>query len=259
MPINTDFHNHVSYSSVRAMAQAAQERGLRVLGLSEHIFQMREGRPALEHMPLEGKVQSITTYLKAIQQVGQDVPLDIRAGLEVDFIPEKNEHIQAILQGYAWDFLIGSIHQIDGLLFEESSVTFPHDRGEAAWLRYFQLLRAAVSSGYFSLVSHPVRMRVRNPHLPATLDDELAQLAAEATRYDVALELNGFDALTYPSLVRRLAKACAAHKTPISVGSDAHYPHDVARSHAQTEIILRKAGIATVRIWRHRTPEEYAL
>ena len=41
---------------------------------------------------------------------------------------------------------------------------------------------------------------------------------------DVALEINGYDMLHYHSLVRRLAKACLLHHTPISVGSDAHNP-----------------------------------
>ena len=110
-------------------------------------------------------------------------------------------------------------------------------------------MREAVSSDYFSLVSHPVRMRSRNPFIPSTLDEELERLAAEATRCDIALEINGYDVLSYPSLVRRLARACALHQTPISVGSDAHTPRQVAQAHPQTEAILREAGITKVRIW----------
>jgi histidinol-phosphatase (PHP family) len=108
-------------------------------------------------------------------------------------------------------------------------------------------------------VSHPVRMRVRNPHLPPNFDDELERLAAEAARHDVALEINGFDLLTYPSSVRRLAKACALQRTSISVGSDAHAPESVAQAHQQTEIILREAGITSVRTWKQRVAEEYSI
>lgn len=259
MQIHTDFHSHISRTSAQEMARAAQERGIHMLGLSEHIFQMHEGRTPLQHMPLEGGMQSIATYLKAIQQARQAIPIELCAGLEVDFIPAKNEPIQAALQGYPWDFLIGSIHQVDDLRFESSAVSFTREQGEAAWLRYFQLLRAAVASGYFSLVSHPVRMRARNPHLPATFDDELEQLAAEATQHNVALEVNGFDTLTYPSLVRRLVRACAKHKTPISVGSDAHYPRELARAHQQSEAILHEVGIHSMRFWRQRIPEEYTI
>lgn len=258
MPIDTDFHSHVSQSSALQMAQAANSTGLRVLGLSEHVFQMREARPLLDHLRLEGPMLDFASYIEAGRAVGQEIHCEVRLGMEVDFIPQLNEQIQALLQGYNWDFLIGSVHQIDDLQFE-TNLKLTREEGEALWLRYFVLLRQAVSSGYFSLVSHPVRMRVGNPFLPASIDEELEHLASEATRHDVALEINGYDVLTYPALVRRLARACAAQHTPISVGSDAHTPAQVARAHAQSETILREAGISTVRIWKQRKAEEYPI
>ena len=112
-------------------------------------------------------------------------------------------------------------------------------------------------SGHFSLVSHPVRMRVNNPYFPPTFDEELEQLAAEATRNDVALEINGYDMLHYHSLVRRLAKACILHRTPISVGSDAHNPKGIAQAHQQTENMLREVGITKIRLWKQMKAEEY--
>ncbi|MFL5665214.1 MAG: hypothetical protein ACJ8BW_28300, partial [Ktedonobacteraceae bacterium] len=110
---------------------------------------------------------------------------------------------------------------------------------------------------YFSLVSHPVRMRTANPHIPHSLDQELEQLAAEAARCNVALEINGYDVQNYPNLVRRLARACALHKTPVSVGSDAHNPRQIALTHSHAESILREVGIKSVRIWQQRLTEEY--
>ncbi len=227
MTIDSDFHSHVSRSSALQMAQSAREKGLRVLGLSEHVFQMSEARQTLEHLALEGPLLTLPTYVEAVQTTARHSGIDVRLGLAVDFIPGKNEDSR--------------------------------EEGERRWLRYFELLRQAVSSGYFSLVSHPIRLRVKNQHLPAQMDEELEQLAAEATRYDVALEINGYDVLGYPSLVRRLARACALHNTPVSVGSDAHNPMQVAQAHAPSEAILREAGIKKVRIWKQRVAEEYKL
>lgn len=256
MALDTDFHSHVARSSAYEMAQSAREKGIHILGLSEHIFQMREARPFLENLPLEGPLRPFSAYTEAVHMAAQQTHIDVRLGLEVDFIPEKDQTIQRIIQDYPWDFLIGSVHQIDDVIFERD-LELTREQGEALWLRYFQLLRQAVISKNFSVVSHPVRMGYTNPYVPSTLDDELEQLAAEATRCDVALELNGTDIKRYPSLVQRLAKACALHQTSISVGSDAHMPHQVARSHAQTITILREAGISTIRIWKQRIPEEY--
>jgi histidinol-phosphatase (PHP family) len=258
MVLDSDFHAHVSKSSALAMAQAAQARGLKVLGLSEHIFQMSDAREPLMHMPLEGPMLSLKTYSEAVRAAAEETQLDVRIGLEVDFIPQEQQSILAPLQSYPWDFLIGSVHQVEGVLFEAKE-HFSQEEGEYFWKRYFSLLRDAVNSKAFSLVSHPVRMRAMNPYIPQDIDDELEQLAAEATRQDVALEINGFDLLTYPTLVRRLAKACALHNTPLSVGSDAHNPSQIARVHVQSEALMRKSGIKKVRIWKQRNPEEYNL
>jgi len=85
----------------------------------------------------------------------------------------------------------------------------------------------------------------------------LERLAAEAAACNIALELNGYDMLHYPDLVRRLARACALHQTPISVGSDAHRPGEVAWAHEQTAALLREVGIAKIRTWKQGIIEEY--
>ncbi len=256
MTIDTDFHSHVSRSSAIQMVESAREKGLHVLGLSEHDYQMQEVHQLLEHLPQEGVLLPFAAYVESVRIAGQQAKFDVRLGMEVDFIPGKNKEIQAYIRDHDWDFLIGSVHEIDGLIFEKH-LNISKEVGQSLWLRYFELLCEAVSSGYFSLVSHPVRMRVGNPHLPPNFDEELEQLAAQATHCNVALELNGYDALTYPSLVRRLAKACKSQGTPVSVGSDAHRPGEVAQAHSLTEEIMREAGLSSVRIWKQRLPEEY--
>ncbi len=259
MTIYTDFHSHVVKSSAFEMIQSAQKKGIRVLGLSEHVFQMNEARPLLQHLPQEGPMLTFPTYAEQVHKAAQDLQFDARLGMEVDFIPGMNEQIQSFVQAHHhWDFLIGSVHEVEGKMFLVNR-KLSREEGEALWLQYFELLRGAVNSGYFSLVSHPVRMRSGNPHLPSTFDDQLEQLAADATRCNIALELNGFDVLNYPSLVRRLARACVLHRTPVSVGSDAHYPVEVAQAHQQTEALMREVGISSIRTWKQLEIEEYKL
>lgn len=256
MTLRSDFHSHIARSSAMAMAHKASAIALPILGLSEHIFQMREARPLLEHMILEGPLLSFSEYVQAVQQAASATGVDVRLGLEVDFIPGKNEQLHALLRDYPWDFLIGSIHEIDGLLFEKAAKG-GRAEGEALWTRYFALLREAVNSGYFSVVSHPVRMRTQNPFLPSNFDEELDRLASEAKQCDIALEINGYDVLNYPNLVFRLATACKRHATPISIGSDSHIPAQLGQPYQQSLEIVRRAGITRVRTWRKREAEEY--
>jgi len=258
MTIDTDMHSHVSRSSALQMVQSAQQKGVRVLGLSEHVFQMRETRLALQHLNLEGPLLSFNAYIDDVRRASSQSNIDVRLGLEVDFIPGKNELIQSFIQEYSWDFLIGSVHEIDGIQIE-ANYRWNREEGEKLWLQYFELLRRVVMIGYFSVISHPVRMRVNNPYLPPTFDEELERLAAEAARYDVALEINGYDILHYHSLVHRLATACMLHHTPVSVGSDAHYPRCIAQAHQHTENMLREIGITKIRLWKLMKVEEYFL
>src|SRR5215470_6347145 len=157
MTIDTDFHSHVAPSSALEMLQTAQSKGLRVLGVSEHVFQLSEVRPVLEHLPEEGPLLTFAAYAEQVYEAARDLQFDARLGLEVDFIPGKNELIQAFVQDHKWDYLIGSVHEINGEMFDVDR-KLSRLEGEALWLHYFELLRGAVSSGYFHVVSHPVRL-----------------------------------------------------------------------------------------------------
>jgi histidinol-phosphatase (PHP family) len=256
--ISTDFHSHVSHTSALQMVRAAKEKGLQVLGISEHIYQLYEYREGLEHLPTEGPCLHVADYIQQIREAARLLSFDVRLGLEVDFIPSKHEAIQLAIQSQPWDFLIGSIHEIDELQFEEN-YSWSREEGEALWTQYFKLLQEAILSGCFQVVSHPVRMGLHNPHLPSTFDRELEQLASVAANSNVALEINGKDMRVCPLLVYRLAQACVKHHTSISVGSDAHYPEKVAQSHKETEQLLSQIGIRRVRVWKQREAEEYSL
>jgi histidinol-phosphatase (PHP family) len=244
------------------MIRVAEQSGFHVFGITEHTFQMHEFREhdLLSHIPLEGHIMDLEGYRDEVQLVSRVARLrerlDVRIGLEVDFIPEKNAAIQDILRPQTWDYLIGSVHDVDGLHYSELQEDIGRKNGEALWLRYLSLQREAVTSGCFQVISHPVRMYQSNPYLPATFDRELEDLAFEATRCNVALELNGFDVLHYPDIVHRLIEACVIQKTPISCGSDAHYPGEIGRANQQFESILTKADIQSIRTWRQQKPED---
>src|SRR5258708_8582863 len=125
---------------------------------------MQEGRPPLEHMPLEGPLLTFATYIESVRETARQSGFDTRLGLEVDFVPGKNELIQSPIQGHDWDFLIGSVHEIDDVIYET-----PHkcskEEGEALWLRYFDLLRGPETTAIFTSLALPDGIHFTNPHL----------------------------------------------------------------------------------------------
>ena len=66
MPLDTDFHSHVSRSSARPeWLSRPKKKGCAFLGLSEHIFQMKESRlNTLNILPLEGPLLTFPTYIR---------------------------------------------------------------------------------------------------------------------------------------------------------------------------------------------------
>jgi histidinol-phosphatase (PHP family) len=246
-----DYHTHICEATIDVMFARAAELGVREYGVAEHIFQLHEGQPIFPQIPPEGPPCSRDWYVSAVRERGLAHGLDVRLGLEVDFVPGTESQVQAVLDGVEWDFLLGSVHEIDTLDFFENDPT-DAAHGESLWERYVALLIEAVRSGKFDVITHPVRNSVRNPHVPAhfdTLADELAHTAAIA---NVAIELNGEDITCWPVLVRQLATACARHGCPISFGSDAHGPQSIGRGMQSAMDIARSVGVTHAVSFRKR-------
>jgi len=53
MPIDADFHSHLSYTSAHEMALAARAKGLSVLGLKARTSTLRRTRPFLRLLHLD--------------------------------------------------------------------------------------------------------------------------------------------------------------------------------------------------------------
>lgn len=233
-----DLHNHICLTSLDEMLASAAEHGIREFGISEHIFQLHEGQIIFPHVADEGPRIARDWYVETVRASAEQGRMNVRLGMEVDFVPGTEGEVGALLQEVDWDYLIGSVHEIGGWdLFEQT----PADEAEGSrlWERYYSLIAEAIESGLFDIISHPVRNALLNPHLPFNLDDMLESIAGVAAANDVALELNGEDVTRWPELVERLAIACGRTGCLVSLGSDAHGPGDVARGlQRATEIAI---------------------
>ena len=246
-----DYHTHICEAPIDAMLATAVERGVREYGISEHIFQLDEGRPLFPHIESEGAYFPRESYVDICRESASRSGISVRLGLEVDFVPGTEAAIAGVIAEVEWDYLIGSIHEIDGIdLFSHQ----PADAAEGMrlWRRYYELSIAAVESGMFDILSHPVRNMVYNQHVPEDVDDVLFALAQAAVRSDVALELNGEDTRCWPEMVTRLARACGQAGCPISLGSDAHRPEMVAQSLLEASTIASEAGVPGVVSFKER-------
>ncbi len=114
-----DYHTHICESTIDAMLASAVENGVREYGISEHIFMLDEGHPIFPLIPDEGIRFSLERYVETCRERSRSSQISIRLGLEVDYVPGTEARVADVLAGVDWDYLIGSIHEIDGIdLFE---------------------------------------------------------------------------------------------------------------------------------------------
>ncbi|MDN5346790.1 MAG: histidinol-phosphatase family [Clostridia bacterium] len=171
--------------------------------------------------------------------------LEIRVGLEIDF--RRGRQDLGSLVACPWDYLIGSVHEIDGWSYDEPG----EEDGFAAWdidelyRRYFQLVAEVAASGYFQIVGHLdlIKLYGHRSRRPVV---ELAEGALRAiARAGMAVEINAAGLFRpvkelYPA--PELLSRCFALNIPVTFGSDAHEPDQVGRGRAEALELLRRVG-----------------
>jgi histidinol phosphatase-like PHP family hydrolase len=248
-----DNHNHlVANGDALAMLQAAEAAGLAGFAFTEHVFHIEEARAASRYLgtrwngELEGPPIGVGQYLSEIAAAGEAVPgVAVTAGLELEHWPDDPLVRQAqaeFVSAYAgsWDVILGSVHCLTGdhSIFDPST---PLTDAEA-WDDYLERMADAIQNGGYDVITHPIRLAVSRPEVPADLAQRLDHLAELAAAGDTALEINGSDVRVYPQLVELLCASIARAGAKVSLGSDAHYPRRVGAVLAGLDL-LRAAGV----------------
>ena len=119
-----DYHMHLrapdesidhSVEAVERFVETAAERGIDEIGFTEHVYYFWQTR-LLWKIPyqLHRCRFDIEPYVDAVVEA-KSRGYPVKLGLEVDYQPETADEMDEILEPYPWDYLVGSIHFIDGL------------------------------------------------------------------------------------------------------------------------------------------------
>ena len=76
----------------------------------------------------------------------------------------EEEELRAILSDNPWDYVIGSVHYVDGWGFDnpETHMYSNHDDLEELYKRFFETVEQAIRSGLFDFVAHLDNLKVFN-------------------------------------------------------------------------------------------------
>jgi histidinol-phosphatase (PHP family) len=256
-----DYHMHLrngreevahDTGSVEPFVEAARAAGVDEIGFTEHVYYFKQTR-SLWTVPYQTErcVYDLQPYVDAVVQA-RDRGLPVKLGLEVDYVAGREDETRELLAPYPWDYLLGSIHFIDGLGVDDEPRLLHALGVEDGWKRYFETLGAAARSGLFDSLSHPDLVKIFGERAQSFDYSDVAEAIAVG---GVAVEVSTAglrkpvgELYPHPEFLA----ACRERGVPVTLGSDAHTPDLVGRDFDRARELLRAAGYDTVTIFEQR-------
>jgi histidinol-phosphatase (PHP family) len=249
MALPPDYHmhtplcRHATGEPVEYAAQAVKI-GLTEIGFSDHS-PMRED----DFDDWRMRFGQLDEYVDKVRQAQRQFPqLQIKLGLEIDFLPGQEDWIRALAQRYHWDYLIGSVHYITDRWAVDNPAQVSNWKGRDPldiWSTYFERLTHATLSGLFDIIAHPDLPKKFGAFPKSEYAPFIEKFLAAARAKNVAVELNtgGLrkdcrEIYPGPQIVQLMGR----HGIPIAFGSDAHAPEEVGLGFPQAMQLARQAG-----------------
>jgi histidinol-phosphatase (PHP family) len=264
-PLIVDYHLHLRDANERIdhSVQAAErfvaragERDIDEIGFTEHVYYFRQ-TAEIWNLPyqVERCAYDLDTYVGAVLEAKRR-GLPVKLGLEVDHVGERQARLSEILEPYPWDYLLGSVHWIDGLAVDQEPGLWGRYPVEEVWRRYFDALAELSASGAVDVLAHPDLVKIFGrrvawswPAVSATLAGVCVEISTAGLRKPVA-EI-------YPDL--EFLRACREREVAITTASDGHVPALVGEDFDQALELAKSAGYDTVTIFDARNPRQEPL
>lgn len=256
--IVSDMHTHSSFSAdgrstLTQMAEAGRSRGLRFLGVSEHL----DVDPVSEKL---FQPTDVPAYFSAARELQKEngPSFTLLAGLEYGYSPDARtlETLLSVSEKYAPDFVVNSVHVADG---EECSRA-EYFRGKSkrqAYSAYLEQVLNSLDAPYFyDVIGHLGYVSRKAPYEDKTLRyedfrDLLDEILKKAIARGKLLEVNtrsrlsGSPFLPGPDILARYHELGGRL---ISFGSDAHDVSFIAAGREDVAATLQELGFDAVAV-----------
>jgi histidinol-phosphatase (PHP family) len=245
----TSYHNHTTWSDGRAslaeMIDAARREGLEEFGISDH-YALAPGEPRFQWALAP---ELLDDYVAQVQEAAIDTgDMTIRLGLEVDYFPETIGLIEKRLAAYSFDYIITSVHFVDGFAIDLNAQPWEElsqDRINGIWRDYWRHLSQAAETGLFDIIGHfdlPKKFRF---YPSVDLTGEALKALDSVAAADMAIEINtaGWDrpvGEAYPS--EFFLQEARRRKIPLIISADAHSANSVTRHFDRAHRLAADAG-----------------
>ena len=265
----TDYHVHLrpdepeatperyfTAANVERYSERAAERGIDVLGVSEHVHRFRQALDVWRHpFWVVSAVDDLDDYCSFVRE-----ETDLRLGFEADFVPGREDQLANLLEAREWDYVLGSVHFLRDAAVDMAG---EHDiwrsgDPERVWRRYFETIGEAARSGLFDVIAHPDLVKVWGAERPRPGGDlrRFYDLAMDGIAdSDVAIEVSTAGlrkpvAEMYPAPA--LLEMCLEAGRAVALSSDAHSPSELGHEYERAVAWLGSLGVAEIAVFERR-------
>jgi histidinol-phosphatase (PHP family) len=253
-----DYHMHLrnpeervdhTVEAIERFVETAIARGVDEIGFTEHVYYFRQTH-AVWSLPYQTErcVYDLDAYVDTVVE-GKRRGLPVKLGLEVDYVGGRQEELAHALEPYPWDYLLGSVHWLDGLAVDQEPGVWAEFPVEEVWRRYLAALSELAASGHVDVLAHPDLAKIFGRRPTQIEYPELDGVALE-------ISTSGLHKLVgelYPD------PAMLVSRPPITLASDAHVPVNVGRDFDRALAFARAAGYETVTVFEGRRARQEPL
>ena len=254
-----DYHMHLrdpeeriehAVPAVERFVETAADRGVDEIGFTEHVYYFRQTLPlwTLEYQT-ERCVYDLDAYVDAVLDAKRQ-GMPVKLGLEVDYVGDRQHELAAILEPYPWDFLLGSVHWVDGLAIDQEPGLWAVASVDEVWGRYFAALVQLAASGHVDVLAHPDLAKIFGRRPERIEYPTLSGVALEISTNGLYKPVGEL----YPDV-----GFLESTRLPITLASDAHVPRNVGRDLDRAVEVARAAGYDTVTVFDRRQARQEPL
>ncbi|WP_411333579.1 histidinol-phosphatase [Metabacillus indicus] len=258
-----DYHTHHkrcghAEGSIRDYIQSAITKGFNMIGISDHSpYFYSEEDHLFPHISMANS--HFPAYVEEILELKNEFKgqIEVLLGVESDFFPEHIELYKRQYEKYPFDYIIGSVHHVDGRnIFEKN-------RWEGLSIKekiqtknnYYELIQQSARSGVFQILGHIDAMKGYYPEFSLIQTNAIDQTLSILSQFEIAIEVNTsgknkYCGGWYPA--DEILERALFHGVKVTFGSDAHSADRVGDEFDEVQKRLKEIGYKEWAIFKKR-------
>ncbi|MFH1150513.1 MAG: histidinol-phosphatase HisJ family protein [Actinomycetota bacterium] len=247
----SDYHVHTALcgharGTLDELVAAAIDKGFAEIGIADHMPLLYDDNPDLA-MAREQLPRYVEQVLELKERsVGR---ITVRLGIEADYDAATMEERIVMMNAYPWDYVIGSVHVLDGWIFDDprNLDRYRDIDLDEFYLEYLYAVESMVQTGLYDIIAHADLAKKFDMRASIDLRPHYRRLLEKVKAAGMCYEINTAGlrwpvAEMYPE--PEFVRIAAELGVPVTLGSDSHSPDDIGRDFDRALELVRSAGYA---------------